>query len=75
MIEIKNVSTEAVEILTFIDPQAKGSRVKPVKLPPRRLEPGQSEFQMGYEPGVSIIVRPVVDPDRPRSGFPDSDAT
>lgn len=69
MYEIKNVSNETVEIITTIDPSTKGCRVLAVTLPPRTLEPGQSETYLGYEPGISIVVRPVKEPERAREAF------
>jgi hypothetical protein len=69
LIEIKNISTEDIEIVSVIDPLTHGCRLRPIEMPPRVLRPNEVEAQLGYEPGVSIIVRPVIEPDRPRSGF------
>lgn len=69
MFEIKNVSRETLEIVTVVDPSVKGCRVQPFPMPPRELAPGQVEVQIGYEPGVSFIVRPVTEQDRARAPF------
>jgi hypothetical protein len=68
LILIKNISNEAIEIVHLIDPQVRGCRIKPIPLS-SVLEPGCEEQHMGYEPGVSLIVRPVKDPHLPRSGL------
>lgn len=69
MYELKNVSKETIEIVTLIDPSVRGCRVKPIAMPPRPLAPGEVEVNLGYEPGVSFIVRPVAEPERPRGPF------
>ena len=67
MYEIKNISEEWLEIVTTIDKDAAGCRLKPVEMPARALAPGQIECTLGYEPGVSIVVRPQKDHDKPRA--------
>jgi hypothetical protein len=65
LIEIKNISNERIEIISLIDP---GGRLKNIPLR-RVLEPGQSEAQLGYEPGVRYQIRvlPEKDPLRRRA--------
>jgi hypothetical protein len=67
MIEIKNTSQEAIEIITRIDPKTPGCRVLENAVEPQRLEPNQVLSFLGYEPGVSFIIRPVEGPEVPRS--------
>jgi hypothetical protein len=69
LIEIKNISSEDIEIVTILDPLTHGCRLLSMELPPRVLHPNETEAQLGYEPGVMLIVRPASEPDRPRSGF------
>lgn len=67
MIEIKNISHEEIEIVTQIDLKVPGCRIKDSPPEPIRLKPGVKTMFLGYEPGVSLIVRPVQHPERHRS--------
>lgn len=66
MIEIKNISKEAIEIVTKIDPKTPGCIVLDTPIEPQRLEPNQVVSFLGYQPGVSFIIRPVESPEVPR---------
>lgn len=66
MIEIKNISDEPIEIISAIDTKVPGCRMIHCKFPPRRLEPGQVELQLMYEPGMTFRAQPVNDPATPR---------
>ncbi len=67
MIEIKNTSKEAIEIVTVVNGATPGCRVLESAPDPQRLEPNQVLSFLGYEPGVSFIIRPVESPEIPRS--------
>jgi hypothetical protein len=69
MVEIKNVSKEAIEIITRIDTTIPGCRVLDTVVEPQRLEPNQVLSILGYEPGVLFILRPVEGPETPRSSL------
>lgn len=73
MIEIRNLSKEPFEVVTKIDPTTPGCRVKETTMEPQRLEPNQSLAILGYEPGVSFMIRPVEGPEIPRSSFNDNE--
>lgn len=69
MIEIRNLSQEPFEVVTKIDTTVPGCRVLETAMEPQRLEPKQALSILGYEPGVSFIIRPVEGPEVPRSSF------
>lgn len=59
MIEIRNISTEPLEVITHLASHE--------AVPAVRLDPGHSVQYFGYEPGTHIEVRPVFDAAQPRS--------
>lgn len=66
MIEIRNDTDEDYVIQFHVDPAAPGCRVlKAPQVSP--LERHNTVTLMGYEPGVSITIRPVQNPDLPRA--------
>lgn len=65
MIQIKNISGETLRIVTRVDESAPGCRVKGT--PPLLLIPGEAVSFLGYEPGISLVIEPETDADRPRS--------
>ena len=69
MIQIKNVSNEEIEIVTRVDTDVRGCRILDGPPAPVRLKPGSSTYRLGYEPGVSLIIRPVKNPEVPRGTF------
>lgn len=69
MIEIKNISTETLELLETVDTKVRGCRIKATPFGPILIAPGETIGMLGYEPGVSRVIRPVVDPHIPRNGL------
>lgn len=69
MIEIKNLRDEAIEILDSIDTTVAGCRIQSMPHGPIIMQPGQVIALLGYEPGVSYVIRPVLAPHIPREGL------
>lgn len=69
MIEIKNISSEVMEIIDSVDTTVKGCRIKAMPFGVITLKPGECVGLLGYEPGVSRVIRPAVDPHVPRNGL------
>ncbi len=67
MIVIENTMSEDIELVTNIDLDVEGCRLALPPPPPETLAPGETVCMMGYEPGISYTIRPVKDPERPRS--------
>lgn len=66
MITSKNISHEDIEILTVYDESVPGFRVVAGDMLSMVLKPGEQQVQLGYEPGVSHLVRPVKKQEIPR---------
>ncbi|HDZ37781.1 MAG TPA: hypothetical protein ENH62_05790 [Marinobacter sp.] len=66
MITIKNTSTEDFEIITHVDASVPGCRVLEPQGGVELLAAGDEICQLGYEPGVSFVIRPVREPEVPR---------
>lgn len=66
MFEIKNISDEILVIETKIDTTVLGCRLIDSPPEPRQLLTGEVLCFLGYEPGVSLIISPLVDSDKAR---------
>ncbi len=67
MISMKNVSAEDVEVITHYDTNVPGCRVIPGDMAPNVMKPGEELQFLGYEPGISYTIRPVKEPELPRT--------
>lgn len=66
MFTIKNTSNEVIQMITVIDTEVPGCRILNSPPGPLYLVPGQEAALIGYEPGVSFVLRPVINPELPR---------
>jgi len=68
MIVIKNIGAENFELVSHLNLEAPGCRLagSPSQTP-MKLLPGEEICITNYEPGVSYSIRPVENPDVPRS--------
>lgn len=69
MIEIKNISQESLEVIESVDKTVKGCRVLMSPFNNMTIKPGETIVLLGYEPGISRVIRPVNKPHIPRNGF------
>lgn len=69
MIEIKNISDETLEVIESVDPNVPGCRLLTSPFGAIQIAPGETIAMLGYEPGVSRTIRPVIDPHVPRNGL------
>jgi hypothetical protein len=67
--ELKNTSNETLEITTAYKRDTPGFRLTGPPPSPRFLEPGRSDFFMGYQPGVWLCISPVENSEVFRQGF------
>ncbi len=66
MITIKNNSAETLELVSHLDATVEGCRVLGTT-PPMQFKSGGEITMLGYEPGISYTIRPVEDPELPRT--------
>jgi hypothetical protein len=69
VIEIKNISSETLEIIESVDTTVPGCRIQDRPFGTITIKPGESIGLLGHEPGVCRVIQPVVDPHVPRNGL------
>ncbi len=65
MFSLHNRSNEALEVIQVIDISAPGCRVTNSPITERLLSGDELTF-MGYEPGISYVIRPINNPEQYR---------